>query len=162
MTWFDYGVLLVLLLSLVLSLVRGLVREVVSLVGWASGFVLATALGGTVAKWLPESLGPALSGLIAFLLIFVGVLVLAGFAALGMSRMVRAAGWTWTDRALGAAFGVTRGVIVVLVIVLLAGLTPLPREPFWRDAVLSGPFETAVVGLRPYLSDGLAQRIRYR
>jgi membrane protein required for colicin V production len=50
----------------------------------------------------------------------------------------------------------------VLVVVLLAGLTPLPREPFWREAALSGPFETAALALRPYLPVGLMQRLKYR
>jgi membrane protein required for colicin V production len=49
----------------------------------------------------------------------------------------------------------------VLVVVVLAGLTPLPREPFWRDALLSGPFETTAMALRPYLPEGLASRMKY-
>ena len=45
---------------------------------------------------------------------------------------------------------------------MLAGLTPLPREPVWRNAVLSAPLETAVTAMKPLLPEGLAQRIRYR
>jgi membrane protein required for colicin V production len=55
-----------------------------------------------------------------------------------------------------------RGLLVVLVVVLLAGLTPLPREPFWRDAFLSGPFETAALALRPHLPARLGQHLKYR
>jgi membrane protein required for colicin V production len=75
---------------------------------------------------------------------------------------VRASGLGPADRALGGVFGLVRGLIIVLVIVLLAGLTPLPREPFWRGALLSGPFETAALTLRPYLPEGLSRRLRYR
>jgi len=46
--------------------------------------------------------------------------------------------------------------------VMLAGLTLLPREQFWRDAMLSGPFETAALALRPYMPSGLGQRLKYR
>ena len=55
-----------------------------------------------------------------------------------------------------------RGLIIVLVVVVLAGLTPLPGEPFWHEALLSRPFEAAAQALRPYLPEGLARRLRYR
>jgi membrane protein required for colicin V production len=161
MTWFDYGVLIVLGLSLLLSLFHGLVREIVSLAGWVAAFVLATLFGGHVAGLLPESLGPLLSAVTGFLLLFSGVLVISTFIRLALSYTVRAAGFSFADRALGAVFGLIRGLIIVLVLVLLAGLTPLPREPFWRNAVLSGPFETVVLALRSFLPDGLARRLRY-
>jgi membrane protein required for colicin V production len=48
-----------------------------------------------------------------------------------------------------------------LIVVGAAGLTTLPREPFWREATLSGPLETAVVALKPYLPAPLAARVRY-
>lgn len=162
MAWFDYGALGVLGLSLLLGALRGLMREIVSLAGWIAAFVLATAFSGIVAVQMPENLGPLLSGLLAFLLIFVGVLVLSGIVGLVLSLLVRAAGLGIVDRLLGAAFGIVRGIAIVLLAVLMGGLTPLPHEPFWRQAVLSGPFETVALALRPYLPEGIAQRLKYR
>jgi membrane protein required for colicin V production len=162
MTWFDFGVLLVLVVSVVMSLFHGLVREMVSLGGWVGGFILAMFFGGTVTRLLPQSLSPLMSGLIGFLIVFAGVLVIAWIAGLALSSALRASGLGPADRALGGVFGLVRGLVIVLVIVLLSGLTPLPREPFWRGALLSGPFETAALTLRPYLPEGLARRLRYR
>jgi len=162
MQWFDYAVLTVLGLSLLVGILRGLMREMVSLAGWIAAFVLATAFSGIVSAHMPESLGPLLSGLLAFLLVFIGVLVLSGVVGLVLSLLVRAAGMGFLDRVLGATFGLARGAAIVLLAVLLAGLTPLPREPFWRQAVLSGPFETVALALKPYLPEGVAQRLKYR
>lgn len=162
MAWFDVGVVTVCGLSLLLGALRGLMREVVSLAGWVGAFMLATAFSGIVAVHMPQSLGPLLSGLLAFLLIFVGVLVASGFIGVVLSLLVRAAGMGFLDRLLGAVFGVARGVVIVLLAVLVAGLTPLPGEPIWRQAVLSGPFETVALALRPYLPEGVAQRLKYR
>lgn len=162
MTWFDFGVLIVLGMSLVISLFHGLIREMVSLGGWVGGFILATLFGGRVAELMPQSLGPLLGALLGFLLVFASILAIGWVAGLALSSAVRASGLGPADRALGAIFGLVRGLIIVLVVVLLAGLTPLPREPFWRDAVLSGPFETAALALRPFLPEGLAHRLRYR
>jgi membrane protein required for colicin V production len=95
-------------------------------------------------------------------LVFVVVLVIAWIAQLVLSSAVRKAGLGPTDRALGVVFGFVRGLVIVLVVVVFAGLTPLPREVFWKEAVLSGPFETAALALRPYLPAGLGDRIKYR
>ena len=162
MTWFDFGVLSVLVVSVAISLLHGLAREMVSLGVWVGGFILSTLFGGQVASLLPQSLSPLLSALMGFLIVFGVVLVIGWIVGLALSSAVRASGLGPADRALGSVFGLVRGLIIVLVVVLLAGLTPLPREPFWREAALSGPFETAALALRPYLPPGLAQRMKYR
>src|SRR5882672_10579544 len=162
MTLFDIGVLGVLVVSIAISLLRGLAREMVSLAVWVGGFILATFFGSYVAAYLPQSLQPLWSALIGFLIVFGVVLVIGWIAGMALSSAVRASGLGPADRALGSVFGLVRGLIIVLVVVLLAGLTPLPREPFWREAALSGPFETAALALRPYLPAGLMQRLKYR
>ena len=47
-------------------------------------------------------------------------------------------------------------------LVMLAGLTTIPKEPFWKNAVTSGAFETAVIAARPLLPEDLRKRIAYR
>jgi membrane protein required for colicin V production len=126
------------------------------------GFILATYFGSYVAGLLPERLQPLWSALIGFLIIFAVVLLVGWIVSMALSSAVRASGLAPADRALGLLFGVVRGLLVVLVIVLLAGLTPLPRERFWRDAFLSGPFETAALALRPHLPAHLGQHLKYR
>lgn len=162
MTGFDYAVLTVLGLSLLWALLRGFVRELVSMAGWVAAFVLSVLFTQTVAGMLPRSLGPLLASLFAFLIIFIGVWVVSGFVGLVLSRLMRAVGLGWTDRLLGGLLGLVRGAIIVLVVVMLAGLTPLPREPFWRNAMLSAPIETVLVAMKPLLPEALAQHIRYR
>src|SRR3954471_19440602 len=130
--------------------------------GWVAAYLLATLFSPSLARHLPESLGSTLSQPLAFLAVFVGVLIVASFIALLLSSLTRSVGMGWMDRTLGACFGVVRGLLVVLALVMLGGMTPLPQEGVWKNAVLSGPFETAVVVLRPYLPDELGRRIRFR
>ena len=162
MTLFDFGVLAILVISVAISLLRGLSREIVSLGVWVGGFILATYFGSYVAGYMPQSLQPLWSALLGFLIVFGVVLVLGWVISMALSSAVRASGLAPADRALGSLFGLVRGLFVVLVIVLMAGLTPLPRQPFWRDAFLSGPFETAALALRPHLPDRLGQHLKYR
>jgi uncharacterized membrane protein required for colicin V production len=53
MTWFDFGVLIVLVVSVVISLFHGLAREMVSLGVWIGGFILATFFGRLA--WAPRT-----------------------------------------------------------------------------------------------------------
>jgi membrane protein required for colicin V production len=161
MTLFDLGVVAILVISIAISLLRGLSREMVSLAVWVGGFVLATYFGSYVAGYLPDGLQPLWSALIGFLIIFAVVLLVGWIVSMALTSAVRASGLAPADRALGVLFGLVRGLLVVLVIVLLAGLTPVPREHFWRDALLSGPFETAALALRPYLPSRLGQHLKY-
>ena len=147
--------------SLLVGVLRGLVKELVMLSGWIAAYLLSTLFAPLVARYLPQSLG-SLAQPLAYLAVFVGVLIIAGFVALVLSTLTRSAGLGWVDRALGAGFGMLRGVLVALGLVMLGGMTPLPQDPMWKNAVLSGPLETAVVALRPFLPEDMARRIRYR
>src|SRR2546427_1303960 len=111
---------------------------------------------------MPQSLGSMLGARISFMMVVGDARIDGWIVGRSLSSAVRASGLGPADRALGSVFGLVRGLIIVLVVVLLAGLTPLPREAFWREAALSGPFETAALALRPYLPAGLAQRMKYR
>ncbi len=162
MTLFDYSVLLIIGFSVVLSVMRGLVRELLALAGWVVAFVGANLFSDTVSLWFPESLGSAsLRVLAAFVLIFVALLVLMGLLARLVRSLVHGAGMSAEDRVLGAVFGFARGLLVVLVMVLLAGLTNFPRHPVWNNAMLSAPLEALAVFLKPWLPAYLADRITY-
>ena len=162
MTWFDYAVIAIVCLSVLLAVIRGVVREIAALAGWAAALILSGLFAQDLAQWLPIALSPVLKAVIAYLVIFLGVLLLSGLAGLLLAKLFRAAGLGFTDRAVGALFGLVRGALIVFVGVMLAGLTSLPKELFWREAALSGPVETAVLAAKPALPKDLAQRIRYR
>ncbi len=162
MTWFDYAVIAIVGLSVLLAVIRGVVREIAALAGWAAALILSGLFAQELAHWLPIALSPVVKTVIAYLVMFLGVLLLSGLAGVLLAKLFRAAGLGFTDRAVGALFGLLRGLLIVFVGVMLAGLTNLPKEPFWREAALSGAAETAVLAAKPALPSDLAQRIRYR
>ncbi|MFO1363821.1 MAG: CvpA family protein [Burkholderiales bacterium] len=162
MTWFDYAVLAVLALSALIGLWRGFVREVFALGAWVVATFAALTFGGPAGEWLPAaSATPFARGLAAGVAIFVVVLIVGGLTGVLLAKALRVAGFGLADRTLGGVFGLARGALICLLAVLVAGLTVLPKEPFWREATLSGPLETAVVALKPHLPPPLAARVRY-
>jgi membrane protein required for colicin V production len=162
MTWFDLAVVVIVGLSVLLAVFRGVVREITALAGWAAALVLSGLFAQELAQWLPAGLSHVLRTVIAYLVIFLGVLLLSGTIGLLLAKLFYAAGLGFTDRAVGALFGLVRGAAIVFIGAMLAGLTSLPKEPFWREAALSGPIEIAVLAAKPALPKDLAQRIRYR
>ncbi len=162
MTIFDYLVLLVLGASVVISLMRGLVREVLSLVGWVAAFVVANAYAATLGQMLPPAVpGEVLRLILAFIALFIATRLLTGLLAKALSAVLEAGGLSWADRLLGVVFGMLRGLLIVLTVVILAGMTSLPQQAFWREARLSPYAETLAHSVKPLLPAALAQHVNF-
>jgi len=162
MTWLDYAIIAVLAISIVWSALRGVVREIISLGGWVIAFLAANLFAGPLAEHLPQLVaGATLRALVAFLAIFIFALILTALVGMLMSRLVNAVGLGAADKGLGALFGLARGMIVVLVAALLAGLTAAPRQAWWKESMSGEPLKTMALALKPWLPDSFAQRLRY-
>ena len=70
-------------------------------------------------------------------------------------------GMSGTDRLIGMVFGAARGILLVAILVLLAGLTPLPEEAWWVRSTLVGYFEELAFWLRDLMPPEIADRFRY-
>lgn len=163
MTPFDYFVLAVMAVSLLVGVARGVVSEILALLAWVAAFVAARMWAAPAGSLLlAEVSDPLWRTLAGFVAVFVAVLILFALLRWAMSLLLKAAGLQPLDRVLGALFGVARGVLVLLVLVLLAGPTPLPQQPWWRQAIFAPPLETGVLAVRPWLPAELAKRIQYR
>jgi membrane protein required for colicin V production len=162
MTWFDYAVIAIVGISILLSIIHGLVREILSLASWIVAFVMAQLFAADVAPLLPAALAhPSLRLLAGFLCVFLAVLVVMTLLAIAVSGLVRTAGLGLADRALGAVFGLVRGLAIVMIAVLLAGLTALPRQAAWRHAILSEPLVTLANWVKVWLPEDMAKHINY-
>lgn len=162
MTWLDYAVLGVSAISIAWGIWRGLVREVVSLAGWVIAFLAANLLAGPVGERLPQSIAtPELRVLLAFVGIFILSLVVTTLFGLLLSRILKAAGLGGLDRTLGALFGLVRGVLIVVALSLLAGLTSIPRDPVWTGSLSGPPLTQAALAIKPWLPPAFSERLRY-
>jgi len=161
-TLFDYAVLTIVGASVLLSVVRGFAREVLALASWVIAFVGASLLSGTVAGWLAGAIeNESWRALAAFAAVFLATLIGMSLLALAVSKLMRKAGLGLEDRLLGGFFGFARGILIVLVLVLLGGLTSAPRLPAWNDAMLSPPLEALAGTLRPWLPQIVSSNLSY-
>ena len=162
MTVFDLVAIVLVMVSVAFGIWRGMVREVLSLLSWILAFWLAKLFAAVVAGWLPASWnhqGLRIGiGFVAVMLI--SVLVLSLLSSL-IVHLVKAAGLTNSDRVMGALFGVLRGVLVLVLLVLLGGMTSEPREPYWRNALFSRPLERMALWAKPWLPEDVARRVSF-
>ncbi len=162
MTIFDFVVLTIFVVSILLSVVRGIVRESLSLAGWVIAFMVAKEFDKDFVSVLPLSItGDSLRMLVSFSALFLSVLLVMSMITMLASALIKTVGLGSVDRFFGAFFGLARGLLVVLLLVLSAGLTALPQEPFWQKALLSKPLEAGVIMIMPWLPQDLSRRINY-
>lgn len=162
MTSFDYLVLAILLVSALLGLMRGLIKEVLSLCAYLAAFLGAIWWGPRVSGWLEAWLeNPLLRTGLAYLAVFLVVLLLVGLLNMTLATLIEKTGLTPADHGLGAMFGLLRGALLVLVLVTLAGYTELPAEPWWTGARLSGASVQAVQQIKQWLPPSLAAWLPY-
>ena len=159
----DYVVIAVVLFSVLLGWWRGLIYEVLSLLGWVAAYVVARLFTTDVEHYLPPQVNPEMVRMVvAFAALFVGTLIASSIVAWLLSKLVKIAGLGWLDGFLGAVFGMLRGGLLVLLLALLAGMTTVPEESFWREATLSRTLEDAALQAKPWLPYGMARKIHYR
>ncbi len=162
MTSFDYAVLLVIGLSVLLSVMRGVVREILALLSWVAAFWIANTFCVQLVPLLPATIpNESLRYLAAFVILFLVSLLAMSLITITLSELIKNLGLKPADRMLGALFGLVRGMLIVLVIVLVAGLTALPHQSFWRNAMFSAPLEAVAQQVKPWLPEDFSKRINY-
>ncbi len=131
MNWLDVVLALVLVGSVVTSFSTGLAREIVGMVSMLAALVLAIWFYGTAGSFLqPYVSSPGVANFCGFLMVFCGVLILGAILGRAMGRLMRVAGLSFVDRLLGAGFGLVRGLLISIALVLaLLAFTPGKSPP---------------------------------
>jgi len=152
-TWADYAIIAVLLLSVIVSLMRGFVREALSLLTWAVAFWVSFSFSGTLASLLQDQISsPSIRQIASFGALFLATLLLGAFVNHLLGQLIDMTGLSGTDRLIGAVFGFARGVLVISLLLMMAGLTPMPQASWWKNSALIPqfmPVETWLHGLLP-------------
>jgi len=122
-----------LFVSGLLGVWRGVVREVMSVLAWVIGVVLAGRFAADLAQLLPIN-GDLLPHAVAWVLVLLVVLIAAGLLARLLKQLLSVAGLGLADRLLGGVFGLVRGTMLLMLLVLVIGLTPFKKYPIWTSS----------------------------
>jgi membrane protein required for colicin V production len=141
----DLVVLGIVAISAILGLSRGFVREMLGLGSWLLAAYGAFRFGPEFVPMADRAIGnPDISGIVAYAGTFLVLVIVFSLLANLVGRLVRVSVLGGLDRTLGLAFGIVRGVAVMVVAYILGG------------AVLPHPWPPQVVQARtvPLLREG--------
>lgn len=154
MTTTDWILLAVLVFSMLVGAWRGLVYEVLSVLGWAVSFYAAQYFAPQVASWSPlQASSETVRYAAAFVLVFVAAVFTAGLLAFMVKKLVAAIGLRPVDRTMGAAFGLVRGVILLLAAAVVMDMTALKNSAWWQESKGASLLTVTLTGLKPVLPE---------
>ncbi|MFV9473653.1 CvpA family protein [Advenella sp. RU8] len=163
MTEFDYVALGIIAVSGLLGLMRGFLKEFFSLIAYVVAFVGAAWWGPHVYPWFQEFIDNSLLSMgIGYALTFIGVLLVVGLLNLTLGTLIDKTGLGPADQGLGILFGLARGVLIVLVLVVIAGYTPFPQEQWWVNAHFSEPAVNLIKQVTLFLPENVGSYLPYQ
>jgi membrane protein required for colicin V production len=163
MLWVDNAIFALLVIYTLIGVLRGFSQEVFSLVAWVIGIVVAWFFSQDFSIFLPKIISAPLLRLAAsFVALIVITLVIAGVINMLLGESVKKTGLTLIDRLGGMLLGGVHGLVVVFVFVVVAGLTPLPKDRWWQESKFIPPFQSLASLVKSNSSSKLASSINYR
>jgi membrane protein required for colicin V production len=139
MSLFDWLLIALLAYSTITAFVRGIILELFSLAGLIAGILLASWNYLPLAALLSRVITtPATARIVAFLLIIVGVMVLSTLLGRALNRTAHAIGLGFFDRLFGAVFGLARGCLFgVAILMAVAAFEP---HSAWIESSRLSPY----------------------
>ena len=153
--WVDIALLAVFGLSVLVGLWRGFVFEIVSLLGWLVAFVIANSAGPVLAEVVPFGGEPQVKLWIAYIFVFVAILVTCTLLARMLRALIAATPLSFVDHLLGGVFGVVRGALICVVLATLVMLSPYASSTTWKNSHGALWLGMALEGLKPVLPQSL-------
>jgi membrane protein required for colicin V production len=119
MNWLDIVLAIILAASVLMSFRKGLSREVIGLVSVVLALVLGIWFYGTAGAFLLSYVSsPKVAHFAGFCLVFVGVILLGSLVSYIVGKFLRVTGLSIIDHALGAGFGLLRGTLAAVALVM--------------------------------------------
>jgi len=112
MNWLDIVIIVALVIPTVIGLKRGLIRSALFLAGLIVGIVLAGYLYEPLANLFTFISNENVANIVAFIIILVGVMVIAAVLARLLKFAVSIVMLGWVDHLGGAVFGFLMGAIL--------------------------------------------------
>ena len=140
----DVTICIIIAISGIISLIRGFIKETMSLVIWLAAFFVAMSFKEVFAELLVGLIELAsMRQLAAWGILFVATLLLGAMVNFLLGKLVTSTGLGGTDRTLGLVFGVFRGLLIVLaLVVVVPKALPVDQDSCWTASQLIPLFQS--------------------
>lgn len=160
MTPTDLVLIAIVTVSAIVGLFRGLLREAIAVFTWVAALWFAWHFGPSLEPSLGGALAdPSVRPWAARAIIFVGVLFVGAAIGWVAAYFVQLSIFRGTDRLLGFAFGLVRGIVAIGVLVIVGQALDLDRDEWWTRAKLAPFAESTANSLRAIVGDDPFERV---
>lgn len=130
--WIDLLVVAIVGASAVFAVYRGFVAETLSIFAWAAAAFATLYFAPAAAPLLTGSMSPVAAQVVAYIAVFLVVLIPLSFVSARFADNVRSSSVGPLDRSLGAVFGIIRGLILIaMAYILFTLIVPIKKQPEW-------------------------------
>ncbi len=162
MPWIDYALLCLLASFAVQGCFKGLAQQAYSLVAWLAALIIGIFFSGDFAPLLRQYIAePAALMAAAYAVLHLMTLTVAGLVRLVLAGALRKRRLSVWNRLGGMVLGSARGALFLVTVVLLAGLSALPKSPGWQQSKLIPPLQTVSLWISRHFQSEFTQKIHY-
>lgn len=175
MNWVDYIFVIIFVVSALVGFKRGFIKEIIALASIIAAVIIASMFADSLASafmnsptgksfitWASNLLGMDTTQplsyfalLMSFCILFAATMILGSILTsilgAGLSMGIISIG----NHLLGAAFGLIRGFIIILVVMFLVELTPLGQQSWWTQSQFVIQFQPYVARLVAFVSPAI-------
>jgi membrane protein required for colicin V production len=138
----DWTLFAILFSSLVIGYWRGAIRTLLGLAGLVGGFLLAQGNYLQLANWMHDKhwvRAGLTANAVAFCALFALVVTGAHLLARMLHSAIRKSGLGYADRIVGGAFGLLRGAVIVIALLLIP-VSFAPQSKMMATSILTPYF----------------------
>jgi len=162
MTLVDFGIVTIIAVLLVLGLIWGFVKITIALGTWIAASTISFGFAPNLASSLLTTIeSPPMRLAAAMGILFILTLMVGALVSFLVRQFVSKTGLSGLDRVLGMVIGLSLGLVVVIALVFVAGLTNAPSYDWWQSSLLIERFESLAMWLQAYLPDDVAKYFSY-
>jgi membrane protein required for colicin V production len=153
----DYTIIAIIIISSLIGLLRGFVKEVLSLLAWIVAIWVGLTFSRRFSVLLETMIDfPAARIAVAFVILLAIILIISSIINYFAELLLKKTGLIGLNRFLGILLGIFRGAIVIGLLIMLAGLTPLPQFALWQQSYLIPHFQILAIWLREQIPAEIA------
>ncbi|WP_163834479.1 CvpA family protein [Spartinivicinus ruber] len=158
--WVDWLIIGIITISSLLSIRRGFFQEAISMLAWLAAIIVAWVFGGSLSLLFVDYIATtSVRVVLACIVLFLATLLLGAIVSKLFGELVKATGFTGTDRFLGMILGAGRGALCVVLLVGVASLLPVQKDNWWQQSQLIPYFLTVADWSRHHLMELIAPYI---
>ncbi len=135
----DVFIIITIVISTAVGIYRGFIRELLTLVTWIIAGILAYMYGKVVGQYIFFLDNDTFKEIAGMLAVFIAVVCLGLLIKLIVVKAAKISGASTVDRITGAFFGVLRGCLIV-VLLLLVSASNITSEDWYKKSRLVPKF----------------------